>query len=81
MTFCRKGSIIGTLSTLKSHKEKSVNDLDAFFGVYRATACEWLPKKKCKGILVPGKSYCEEHMKLAYRQPEKKTSKKEEIVT
>ena len=67
--------------TVKSFS--TMTDLQAKFGTYRATACEWPTGIEnnnlvfCGGKLQAPHSYCAEHMKMAYRQVPKKEAKNE----
>lgn len=51
---------------------REMTDIEAIFGPYRATKCEWTHPEPCLKSVVKGKAYCPECMKLAYRPATKK---------
>ena len=51
----------------------------AVCGPYRAVECEWSHPEPCLTPVVPEKAYCEKHMELAYRVPEKKVKKESKV--
>lgn len=55
-----------------------MTDVEAQFGPYRATKCEWSTPETCSAPVAEGKAYCEKHLKEAYRVPEKKVRKNTE---
>lgn len=58
---------------------REMTDIEAVFGPFRATKCEWTHPEPCLAPVVEQKAYCAKHMKLAYRVPEKKVRKNTEF--
>ena len=52
-----------------------MTDEQAVYGPYRAVECEWSHPEPCLAPVVPEKAYCQKHMELAYRVPEKKVKR------
>lgn len=54
---------------------REMTDTEAVFGPHRAVLCEWTHPTPCRKPVEPGKAYCSECIKLAYRPAKKKKAR------
>lgn len=57
---------------------REMTDIEAVLGPYRAVLCEWTHPAPCLQPVEPGKAYCPECMKKAYRTVNPKANKNNE---